>query len=66
MAGMIHGVLHIIMYRITGICDYSIHTRKSYRLLTFLVLLFANWTRLVGQLFDVLKNFPTSYESIRF
>ncbi|MCP9259146.1 hypothetical protein DINM_002114 [Dirofilaria immitis] len=31
MAGMIHGALHIIMYRITGICDYSTHTRKSYR-----------------------------------
>ncbi|KAM3723913.1 Post-GPI attachment to proteins factor [Dirofilaria immitis] len=32
MAGMIHGALHIIMYRITGICDYSTHTRKSYRM----------------------------------
>lgn len=41
MAGMIHGALHIIMYRITGICDYSTYTRKSYRLLTLLVLLFA-------------------------
>lgn len=41
MAGMVHGVLHIIMYQLTGICDYSIHTRKSYRLLTLLVLLFA-------------------------
>uniref|UniRef100_A0A8R1Y4E2 CWH43-like N-terminal domain-containing protein n=1 Tax=Onchocerca volvulus TaxID=6282 RepID=A0A8R1Y4E2_ONCVO len=32
IAGMIHGALHIIMYRITGIRNYSIHTRKSYRI----------------------------------
>ncbi|KAL4002279.1 Frag1/DRAM/Sfk1 family protein [Acanthocheilonema viteae] len=31
MAGIVHGALHIIMYRITGFCDYSTHTRKSYR-----------------------------------
>uniref|UniRef100_A0A1I7VMA0 G protein-coupled receptor n=1 Tax=Loa loa TaxID=7209 RepID=A0A1I7VMA0_LOALO len=30
VTGMIHGALHIIMYRTTGICDYSTHTRKSY------------------------------------
>ncbi|VDK82386.1 unnamed protein product, partial [Litomosoides sigmodontis] len=38
IAGMIHGVLHIIMYRLTGIRDYSIHTRKSYRMTHVLII----------------------------
>ncbi|KAK6101286.1 Frag1/DRAM/Sfk1 family protein [Brugia pahangi] len=28
IAGIIHGALHIVMYRVTCICDYSIHTRN--------------------------------------
>lgn len=32
IAGMIHGLLHIVMYRVTEISDYSIYTKKSYRL----------------------------------
>ncbi|VDN04739.1 unnamed protein product [Thelazia callipaeda] len=31
VAGMVHGILHIIMYRISGLNNYSPVTRKSYR-----------------------------------
>ncbi|VDN25290.1 unnamed protein product [Gongylonema pulchrum] len=31
IAGMIHGALHVVLYHITGISDFNVHSRKSYR-----------------------------------
>ncbi|VDK65362.1 unnamed protein product [Onchocerca ochengi] len=59
IAGMIHGALHIIMYRITGIRNYSIHTRKSYRARGTS----EAWSVSYGYVDNIAwKNFPTYFQ----